>query len=191
MGEIPIGTTKYKQKQKINKKKQEVILIWSSLKPVQMVCGRLLPAWQTMHSSSNHGTILLSSAKFGQCTEEYGKLSTECRKRTFEFHCHGNSWNLSGSAGCKLVDYKYHMDCFFVCLADPFLESDNAGLKCAVCIALGVITKSTALPLPAGGEGDAAEEVTKLSLVNKLIGMIKTAKETNKVSVPLGLCSCV
>ena len=85
----------------------------------------------------------------------------------------------------QLVDYKYHMDCFFVCLADPFLESDNAGLKCAVCIALGVITKSTALPLPAGGEGDTAEEVTKLSLVNKLIGMIKTAKETNKVSVLL------
>ena len=74
---------------------------------------------------------------------------------------------------------------FSLCSTDPFLDSDNAGLKCAVCIALGAITKNIALPLPSGGEGDDAGEITKLSLVNKLIGMIKTTKETNKVCLLL------
>ena len=69
--------------------------------------------------------------------------------------------------------------------ADPLLESDNAGLKSAVCIAVGEMAKVTALLLPPGEEKDAKEggEVTKLAMVNKLIGMIKTTKETNKVCV--------
>ncbi|XP_076462653.1 proteasome adapter and scaffold protein ECM29-like isoform X2 [Babylonia areolata] len=70
----------------------------------------------------------------------------------------------------------------------PFLNSENAGLKGAVCIALGEIAKSTALPLPSGEEEDSAEEITKLSLLKKLIGMVKTAKETNKTKERAALC---
>ncbi|KAL8623767.1 hypothetical protein ACOMHN_054073 [Nucella lapillus] len=70
----------------------------------------------------------------------------------------------------------------------PFLESDNAGLKGAVCIALGEIAKSTALPLPTGGGSEAEGEITKLSLLNKLIGMIKTAKENNKTKERAAMC---
>ncbi|XP_070194752.1 proteasome adapter and scaffold protein ECM29-like isoform X2 [Littorina saxatilis] len=70
----------------------------------------------------------------------------------------------------------------------PFLNSDNAGLKCAVCIALGEIAKSTPLPLPVGAETDAEGDITKLSLVNKLIGMVKTTKETNKTKDKAVLC---
>lgn len=73
------------------------------------------------------------------------------------------------------------------CGTDAFFEVENAGLKVAMCMALGEIGKSTSLPLPAGGEGDAEGEITKLSILNKLIGLIKTVKEINKV----GVCVCV
>ena len=102
-------------------------------------------------------------------------------------HCSGNNirctgWRVSSTGFHKT---KTNIFLFFFFFSDPFLDSDNAGLKCAVCIALGEITKHAALPLPSGGDGDAAGEITKLSLVNKLIGMIKTTKETNKVCLPL------
>lgn len=73
---------------------------------------------------------------------------------------------------------------WFICL-DPFLDVENAAVKSAVCMALGEIGKTTALMLPPGGDGDAEGGITKLSITNKLIGIIKTSKEINKVLITL------
>ncbi|KAK7476082.1 hypothetical protein BaRGS_00032709 [Batillaria attramentaria] len=73
-----------------------------------------------------------------------------------------------------------------------FFEVDNAGLKGALCVALGEIGKSTALPLPPGGDGDAEGGITKYSLINKLVGLIKTTKEINKTKERAAVCvGCV
>ena len=67
------------------------------------------------------------------------------------------------------------------------LGSDSTGMRCAVCSALARIAKVTALPLPSGADADRPDSVSKLSLVRKLVSMIKTSKEDSKV----GLCYCV
>ncbi|KAL5016584.1 hypothetical protein ScPMuIL_006173 [Solemya velum] len=61
-------------------------------------------------------------------------------------------------------------------------------LTSGACIALGEIGRTSALPLPTGAEGDSKEEVTKLSLVNTLINIVKTGREIIKTKERAALC---
>lgn len=48
------------------------------------------------------------------------------------------------------------------------------------CVSLGEIGRNGAMPLPAASEDD--KSVTKLQVVNKLLALVKSGKQHNKVS---------
>ncbi|KAL3868785.1 hypothetical protein ACJMK2_041546 [Sinanodonta woodiana] len=57
-------------------------------------------------------------------------------------------------------------------------EETNPLLTLGACSAMGEIGRNAALPLPTGEENE--EEITKLSVVNNLLAMVKSGKETPK-----------
>lgn len=57
----------------------------------------------------------------------------------------------------------------------------NVTLVSSACLALGEISRNMSLPLPPGEENDNEGEVTKLSILNLLLKLIKTSSQNNKV----------
>ena len=54
-------------------------------------------------------------------------------------------------------------------------------LSSGACTAIGEIGRNGALPLP-DGEGDGGDgEITKLSVVNNLLAIVRSGKENSKV----------
>jgi len=61
------------------------------------------------------------------------------------------------------------------------VADENSPLLCAgACQALGEIGRNAPLPLPPGSQ-ETQGEVTKLSVVNNLLAIIKSGKENTKV----------
>lgn len=63
----------------------------------------------------------------------------------------------------------------------------NVTLVSSACLSLGEITRNMALPLPPGEESDSEGEVTKMSILNMLLKLIKSSSQNNKVPE---LCMC-
>ena len=59
----------------------------------------------------------------------------------------------------------------------------TATMTGSACIAIGEMGRNAALLLPSGGENNSEGEITKLSLVEMLLKMIKTSNQPNKVLV--------
>ncbi|XP_062591295.1 proteasome adapter and scaffold protein ECM29-like [Saccostrea cucullata] len=57
----------------------------------------------------------------------------------------------------------------------------NVTLVSSACLALGEISRNMSLPLPPGEENDDKGEVTKLSILNMLLKLIKSSSQNNKV----------
>lgn len=53
----------------------------------------------------------------------------------------------------------------------------------SICLALGEMGRNSPLVLPPGAEKDAEGEMSKLSIVNTLLKMLKSSKESNKVAI--------
>lgn len=86
----------------------------------------------------------------------------------------------------ELNEYFFPM-CFQVTLLKPS-NDQPAPLIPAICLAIGEIGCSSALLLPPGESGDDEEKITKLYVVNTLLKMVKSSKETNKVRDKVTLC---
>lgn len=63
----------------------------------------------------------------------------------------------------------------------------NVTLVSSACLSLGEIGRNMALPLPPGEESDSEGEVTKMSILNMLLKLIKSSSQNNKVHE---LCMC-
>lgn len=63
----------------------------------------------------------------------------------------------------------------------------NVTLVSSACLSLGEISRNMALPLPPGEESDSEGEVTKMSILNMLLKLIKSSSQNNKVHE---LCMC-
>lgn len=63
----------------------------------------------------------------------------------------------------------------------------NVTLLSSACLSLGEISRNMALPLPSGEESDNEGEITKMSILNMLLKLIKSSSQNNKVP---GLCMC-
>lgn len=61
----------------------------------------------------------------------------------------------------------------------------NVTLVSSACLSLGEISRNMALPLPSGEESDNEGEITKMSILNMLLKLIKSSSQNNKVP---GLC---
>ena len=90
------------------------------------------------------------------------------------------------------------------------MSEHNSERKGIVCLALGEIGRSCSLPLPDGKDEEKKKEngqdkeekdtgkketddneskiLTKLSLVNSLVSMVKTSNETNKIKERAAMC---
>ena len=60
------------------------------------------------------------------------------------------------------------------------LDSNQMLLCHGACLSLGEIGRNGALPLPAASENE--KTVTKLTVTNKLLALVKSSKQHNKVS---------
>lgn len=57
----------------------------------------------------------------------------------------------------------------------------NVTLVSSACLSLGEISRNMALPLPSGEESDNEGEITKMSILNMLLKLIKSSSQNNKV----------
>ena len=61
-------------------------------------------------------------------------------------------------------------------------DENNPLLSAGACQAIGEIGRNCSLPLPPGDQGSSDGEITKLTIVENLLAIIKSGKESNKVA---------
>ena len=63
-------------------------------------------------------------------------------------------------------------------------DENNPLLSAGACQAIGEIGRNCSLPLPPGEQGSSDGEITKLTVVQNLLAIIKSGKENAKVTSP-------